>query len=88
MNRKNGSDPGRMYIRDVITICIIILIPSWAVAYLTDKVIYVIPMLAVCTFVTAQLFQNRSKRLEDEADWGKKKDEGQHHHDGMHSGDH
>tara|TARA_Y100000310_G_C20450214_1_gene700340 strand:+ start:214 stop:471 length:258 start_codon:yes stop_codon:yes gene_type:complete len=85
MNRKNGSDPDRMYIRDIITICVIILIPSWTVAYFTDKVIYVIPMLAVCTFVTAQLFQNRSKRLEDD-EWGKKKEE--NHHDGIHSGDH
>ncbi len=85
MSQKNGQDQDRMYIRDVITICIIILIPSWTVAWLTDKVIYVIPMLAVCTFVTAQLFQNRSKRLED--DIGKKKDD--NHHDGMHaSGDH
>ena len=40
--------------------------PSWTVAYLTDKVIYVIPMLAVSTFVTAQLFQNRNKRLEED----------------------
>ena len=89
MNQKNGQDQDRMYIRDVITICIIILIPSWTVAWLTDKVIYVIPMLAVCTFVTAQLFQNRSKRL-DKEDLGKKKheEESNNHHDGMHSGDH
>ena len=85
MNQKNGQDQDRMYIRDVITICIIILIPSWTVAWLTDKVIYVIPMLAVCTFVTAQLFQNRSKRI-DKEDIGKKKEDT--HHDGMHSGDH
>ena len=80
MNQRNGSDPDRIYIRDVVTICIIILIPSWTVAYFTDKVIYVIPMLAVCTFVTAQLFQNRNKRLEEE--------DGTNHHDGVHSGDH
>ena len=83
MNRKNGSDPDPTLIRDTLLIAGIILIPSWTVAWLTDKVIYVIPMLAVCTFITAQLFQNRSKRLED--DIGKKKDE---HHDGIHSGDH
>ena len=91
MNQKNGQGPDRMYIRDVITICIIILIPSWTVAWLTDKVIYVIPMLAVCTFVTAQLFQNRSKRI-DKEDIRKGKKNQEHrddtHHDGMHSGDH
>ena len=90
MNQKNGQGPDRMYIRDVITISIIILIPSWTTAYRTDKVIYVIPMLAVCTFIIAQLFQNRSKRI-DKEDTGKKKQEHRQeesHHDGIHSGDH
>ena len=84
MSQKNGFDPDPTLIRDILLISVVILIPSWTVAWLTDKVIYVIPMLAVCTFIIAQLFQNRSKRLED--DIGKKKDE---HHDGIHtSGDH
>lgn len=55
-----------MPLKDFLLIIIIILVPSWTVAYLTDKVIYVIPMLAVSTFVTAQLFQNRNKRLEED----------------------
>tara|TARA_B000000609_G_scaffold127467_1_gene101448 strand:+ start:149 stop:388 length:240 start_codon:yes stop_codon:yes gene_type:complete len=55
-----------MPFKDFLLIIIIILVPSWTVAYLTDKVIYVIPMLAVSTFVTAQLFQNRNKRLEED----------------------
>ena len=84
MSQKNGFDQDPTLIRDILLISVVILIPSWTVAWLTDKVIYVIPMLAVCTFIIAQLFQNRSKRLED--DVGKKKDE---HHDGIHtSGDH
>lgn len=63
-----------------IAICgAIILGPSWTVAYLTEKVIYVIPMLALCTFVVAQLFQNRSKRLDNEDG---------NHHDGHQTGDH
>ena len=56
-----------MSFRDLCLIIFIILGPSWTVAYLTDKVIYVIPMLAVCTFVLAQLFSARSKRLDDDA---------------------
>ena len=33
---------------------------------MTEQVIYVIPMLAVCTFIVAQLFSNQSKRIEDD----------------------
>ena len=55
-----------MRIHDVLIISSIILIPSWTVAYLTEQVIYVIPMLAVCTFIVAQLFSNQSKRVEDD----------------------
>jgi len=55
-----------MRIHDVLLISSIILIPSWTVAYLTGQVIYVIPMLAVCTFIVAQLFSNQSKRIEDD----------------------
>ena len=55
-----------MRIHDIILISSIILIPSWTVAYVTEQVIYVIPMLAVCTFIVAQLFSNQSKRIEDD----------------------
>ena len=61
-----GSDLDLMRIHDVLIISSIILIPSWTVAYLTEQVIYVIPMLAVCTFIVAQLFSNQSKRIEDD----------------------
>ena len=61
-----GSDQDLMRIHDVLLISSIILIPSWTVAYLTEQVIYVIPMLAVCTFIVAQLFSNQSKRVEDD----------------------
>ena len=64
------NDPGKdldlMRIHDVLIISSVILIPSWTVAYLTEQVIYVIPMLAVCTFIVAQLFSNQSKRVEDD----------------------
>jgi len=55
-----------MSIRDILIISSVILIPSWTVAYVTEQVIYVIPMLAVCTFIVAQLFSNQSKRIEDD----------------------
>ena len=61
-----GKDLDLMRIHDVLIISSIILIPSWTVAYLTEQVIYVIPMLAVCTFIVAQLFSNQSKRIEDD----------------------
>ena len=61
-----GKDQDLMRIHDVLIISSIILIPSWTVAYLTEQVIYVIPMLAVCTFIVAQLFSNQSKRIEDD----------------------
>ena len=64
-----------MRIRDVLIISSVILIPSWTVAYVTEQVIYVIPMLAVCTFIVAQLFSNQSKRIEDDGTTGLKIEE-------------
>jgi len=57
----------------------IILVPTYIVAYLTDKMIYVIPMLAVCTLIVAT-YDSKSKRRTDEdidiQDLGSKKDDG------------
>jgi len=50
---------------DLCIIAAIILIPSWSVAAYTDKVIYVIPMLAVTTFIVAQVMQHRHNRRLD-----------------------
>ena len=47
MNQQSGYDLGPTPIRDLILIVSVILIPCWGVAYVTDKVVYVIPMLAV-----------------------------------------
>ena len=46
----------------------VVLIPTYAVAYLTDKMVYVVPMLAAMCFVAASLFddENTTKRLEDD----------------------
>ena len=78
MRKDSGYDLGPTPIRDLILIIVVILGPSWGVAYLTDKVIYVIPMLAVCTFILAQLFSARSKRLDDDAIGKGKKSKNDH----------
>ena len=64
---------------DLILIVSIILVPSWTTAYLLEKVVYVIPMLAVTTFIVAQVMQHRhNRRLDKEQDIGKKeRDDGQ-----------
>ena len=62
----------------LIDLCIIagiILIPSWSVAAYTDKVIYVIPMLAVTTFIVAQVMQHRNNRRLDKDEFKKKDSE-------------
>ena len=92
MNQKNGYDLGPTPIRDILVISIVILGPSWTTAYITESVVYVIPMLAVCTFVTAQLFSHKNKRLDEEMTKGKKGKGKQQPKDEMfdshHTGDH
>ena len=62
----------------------IILGPTYTMAYITDKMIYVIPMLAVCTLIAAT-YDDRSRRRLDEdgykkdidiQDIGSRKDDG------------
>ena len=72
MRKNSGQDQGPMRIRDVVLISAAILIPSWTTAYITESVVYVIPMLAVCTFILAQLYSTRSKRIDEEISKGKK----------------
>ncbi len=55
-----------MNFKDILITSAIILIPSWTVAYITDKIIYVVPMLAVTTFIVAQVIQHRNHRRLDE----------------------
>ena len=94
MSQKNGQDQDPMSIRDLILIAGVILIPSWTTAYITESVVYVIPMLAVCTFVVAQLFSHKNKRLDEEMAKGKngKRRDAKQQKDDMfdshHTGDH
>ena len=53
---------------------VIVLVPTYITAYLTDKMIYVIPMLAAASFVAASLSpSNFNRRVEED---GYKKDDG------------
>ena len=93
MSQKNGYDLGPTPIRDILVISIVILGPSWTTAYITESVVYVIPMLAVCTFVVAQLFSHKNKRLDEEVAKGKPKGKGKQQQqeevfDSHHTGDH
>ena len=54
---------------------IIVLVPTYITAYLTDKMIYVIPMLAAASFVAASIDSNKVERRVEE-DGYKAKDDG------------
>ena len=55
---------------------VVVLIPAYAVAYLTDKMVYVVPMLAAMGFVAASLFEdNTTKRIEDDGQYKDFKDQ-------------
>jgi len=62
---------------DILIIAGVILVPSWTVAYITNSVVYVIPMLAVTTFVVAQVMQHRNNRRLDKDEFNEfKKEDG------------
>ena len=53
---------------------VVVLVPTYITAYLTDKMIYVIPMLAAASFVAASISpSNLNRRVEED---GYKKDDG------------
>ena len=53
---------------------LVVLIPTYIVAYLTDKMVYVIPMLAAASFVAASIDNSKVERKVEED--GFRKDEG------------
>ena len=57
---------------------LVVIIPTYAVAYTTDKMVYVVPMLAAMSFVAAGLFEdeNTTKRIEDDAQYKDFKEDG------------
>jgi len=57
-----------------LLLAIIVLVPTYITAYYTDKMIYVIPMLAAASFVAASVLGDKSTRRVEED--GYKKDDG------------
>ena len=55
---------------------VIVLIPTYITAYISDRMIYVIPMLAACSFIAASLSPSRLERRVEED--GYRKDDGSH----------
>ena len=45
---------------------IIVLVPTYITAYLTDKMVYVIPMLAAVSFIAASIAPATSRRVEED----------------------
>ena len=46
---------------------LIILVPSWVVAYLTEKMVYVLPVVVVTGIVSMAVIPEGKKRLDDDA---------------------
>jgi|TARA_B110000967_G_C18781698_1_gene508596 hypothetical protein len=52
--------------RNSLLQAVIVLVPTYITAYLTDKMVYVIPMLAACSFIAASLSPSRLERRVEE----------------------
>ena len=44
---------------------LVVLVPTYIVAYFTDKMVYVVPMLAACGFIAASLFEDDTRKRID-----------------------
>ena len=53
-------------INEALIKAVTVLVPTYTVAYLTEKMIYVVPMLAASTFIAAALFHTDIERRVDE----------------------
>ena len=56
----------------------VVIVPTYITAYLTDKMVYVIPMLAAASFVAASLTSSPNTERRIEEDGFKAKDDGTH----------
>ena len=61
-------------IREALIKALVVLVPTYTVAYLTDKMIYVVPMLAASAYVAAALFGDIATRKVDDDDNSASKD--------------
>ena len=44
---------------------VIVIVPTYIVAYITDKMVYVVPMLAAMGFIAAGIFEDDTKKRID-----------------------
>ena len=50
---------------------VVVLVPTYAIAYMTDKMVYTIPMLAAMSFVAARIgryYEDEQPKRTDEGD--------------------
>ncbi|MGJ8547232.1 MAG: hypothetical protein ACSHWZ_17435 [Sulfitobacter sp.] len=55
-------------IKSALTKALIVLLPSYAAAYLTDKMVYVVPTLAAAGFFASSLETARPTRVDEDSD--------------------
>ena len=55
---------------------LIVLVPTYIIAYTTNKMVYVVPMLAAMGFVAAALFKDDTEKRIDDGAYKEFKDEG------------
>jgi hypothetical protein len=55
---------------DTIKKVLIILIPCYTMAILTEKMVYVLPMVVVTGIISMALIPDKKKRLDDDGDDG------------------
>ena len=67
------SKARKIMIREGLIKAVIVLVPTYITAYLTDKMVYVIPMLAATSFIAVSLTTspNTERRLEEDGYKGK-----------------
>ena len=58
---------------------VIVLVPTYIMAFLTDKMVWTIPMLAAASFVAASIKKDSTERKTDED--GMRKDNESGHHE-------
>ncbi len=63
-------------IREGLIKAVIVLVPTYITAYLTDKMVYVIPMLAATSFIAVSLTSSLNTERRVEEDGYKGKDDG------------
>ena len=72
--RRKKKEPIMLW--DGLIKAVIVLIPTYLTAYLTDKMVYVIPMLAATSFIAVSLTSSSNTNRRVEEDGYKGKDDG------------